>query len=60
MKASDPLLSPALMSAVLAKGRKAKVAAAKAKETKRRRYEVTSVWIHPLGDLFHGVDRSCL
>ena len=60
MKAASQLLSQELLAKVVAKSRINKMRAQKARETKRRRYEETSEWVHPLGDLFHGVDRNCL
>ncbi len=60
MKAASQLLSQELLSKVVAKSRLNRMKAQKARETKRRRYEETSEWLHPLGKLFHGVAKEDL
>lgn len=54
MKAASQEEGPTQLELEIHKSKMRKLAARKAKETKRRRYKETSVWIHLLHKLFHG------
>ena len=60
MKAASQEEGPTQTELDIHNAKTRRLAALKAKETKRRRYKETSEWVHPLGKLFHGVAKESL